>query len=101
MGEYPAGPTGCKFGSIIKKHALEIKYISFKILSNNGMAMFRYVVKLFAVMFIVFLIVGNVTAPASLTADDVEANGVMGAFYHVGKFIVVPFENRIIMTMIL
>ncbi|ACJ17216.1 hypothetical protein TON_1726 [Thermococcus onnurineus NA1] len=55
--------------------------------------MFRYILKLFALMFILFLIVGNLTAPAELTEDDVQVDGVMGTFYHIGKFIVVPFEN--------
>jgi|GEM_PF-5619169 len=53
----------------------------------------RYILRLFVIFFVIFLIVGNLTAPAKLTRDDVQVDGVMGAFYKVGKFFVVPFET--------
>ncbi|NJE30259.1 hypothetical protein E3E38_04225 [Thermococcus sp. 18S1] len=52
-----------------------------------------YLLRFFTVLFLVFLVVGNLTAPTELTSDDVHVDGVMGAFYKVGKFFVVPFEN--------
>uniref|UniRef100_UPI002629AAC8 hypothetical protein n=1 Tax=Thermococcus sp. TaxID=35749 RepID=UPI002629AAC8 len=46
------------------------------------------------VLFIIFLLVGNLTAPPQVTAGDVQIdNPVFNVFYHIGKFVVVPFQN--------
>jgi len=44
-------------------------------------------------MFIIFLLVGNLTAPPQVTADVQIDNPALSAFYHIGKFMVVPFQN--------
>jgi len=49
--------------------------------------------KLISIIFIIFLIVGNLTAPPELKKDIAQPEGVMKVLYNAGKFFVLPFKN--------
>ena len=49
--------------------------------------------KLISVIFIIFLVVGNLTAPPELKKDTAQPEGVMKVLYNAGKFFVLPFKN--------
>lgn len=51
------------------------------------------ILKLISVIFIIFLIVGNLTAPPELKKDIAQPEGVMKVLYNAGKFFVLPFKN--------
>ncbi|ANF22091.1 hypothetical protein [Thermococcus piezophilus] len=54
--------------------------------------MIKVILKPIAFIFIIFLIVGNYTAPAEVTRSNVQVDGALGVLYNIGKFIVTPFK---------
>jgi len=55
--------------------------------------MISYTIKLVGALLAIFIIVGNLTAPAEITQDSVQLGGATSVFHYIGKFIATPFEN--------